>query len=310
LVLVATGGVDIRELIRRLNSLQHGERASAMLVACGPRAIPPLREFLLEGKPSTVFQPRRWAVEALAGLGATDVLMEYLGREARLEDPAVRLGEEAVESAAARLLGQWRSEGAYDFLLELSERRMLTGLIEALAEFGRAEAIPYFDRALEDDFYRPAAEEALRKMGAAARAALALSAATPLPDIEEESPSSLRRRRSVLRLLVEMGVAPEDWPTLGGLLEESDAEIVTAAARLAAAAAGPEDRVRAAERVVEVLPEAEWYLQDEVELALVELAPQSRGAVEREIAKRLASPGPARAMDSALRTLLRTQRRL
>jgi hypothetical protein len=51
-------------------------------------------------------------------------------------------------------------EDTYRFLLKLSERRLLNGLIDALAEFKNPEAIPYFERALEDDFYRAAAEKA------------------------------------------------------------------------------------------------------------------------------------------------------
>ena len=61
-----------------------------------------------------------------------------------------------MASAAARFLAAWRDEDIYQLLLKLSEQRLLNGLIDALAEFKGLEAIPYFERALEDDFYRAA----------------------------------------------------------------------------------------------------------------------------------------------------------
>jgi hypothetical protein len=56
----------MQRLIRALQSLLEGESAIDELVACVPRAIPALREFLLLGRIGSVPQPRMWAVEALA----------------------------------------------------------------------------------------------------------------------------------------------------------------------------------------------------------------------------------------------------
>ena len=47
----------IRELIESLSSLHEGELGVSMLVACGERAVPHLRDFLLHGRPSSVFVP-------------------------------------------------------------------------------------------------------------------------------------------------------------------------------------------------------------------------------------------------------------
>jgi len=186
----------IDQLIGELDSLNTGVEAAARLSELGTMAVGPLRKFLLEGKPRKVFQPRFWAVQALARLGARDVLLEYLFSERAIPDPEDRFGEEAVESGAARTLSAWPSEEMFQPLLKLSHWRMLNGLIDALAEYGRPESIPYFERALGDDFYRPAAEKAFQKLGKASCDALVVSAVTRRPSPIEESPSSLERRRS------------------------------------------------------------------------------------------------------------------
>jgi len=64
---------------------------------------------------------------------------------------------------------------------------------------------------LEFALNRPAAEEALRKFGPAARDPLLLSAATPFPNRDEETPASTRRHRNAIGLLAEVGIALEDW---------------------------------------------------------------------------------------------------
>jgi hypothetical protein len=65
------------DLIRELDSLETGEAASKRLIKCGPTAIGPLRKFLMEGKPSKIFQPRLWAIRALAGLRAKNIFYLY-----------------------------------------------------------------------------------------------------------------------------------------------------------------------------------------------------------------------------------------
>ncbi len=301
---------SITRLIGDLHSLCHGEQTVARLIGCGEPAIEPLREFLLQGRPSSVYEPRRWAVEALAGLGAWHVLVEYLLTPRQIADPVARFGEEAVESAAARELAAWRTESVFRLLLDLAHERFRVGLIEALGEFRRTEAIPVFDRALEDDYYRSAAEQALRRLGPAARPALVLSAVTPLPNAVAESTSSLRRRRSVLTLLAEMGIAAEDAPALRPLADSADPELVVGAVRLVAPFAAPGERFLLARRLLEVLYAAGWFLQDDIETCLMLLEGAARKLVDDQVRQRMHLPAEERAADSALHTLLRVQRRL
>jgi hypothetical protein len=95
---------EIQGLVESLNSLHEGELGVAIVVACGERAIPLLRQFLLHGKPSGIFVPRQRALRALAELGAKDVLLEYLVFERHIADPVVAHGEEGVRNTAARAL--------------------------------------------------------------------------------------------------------------------------------------------------------------------------------------------------------------
>jgi len=162
-----------------------------------------LREFLLQGKPRGIFQPRQLAVETLAELGARDVLVEYLKQARTITDPVVRFSEAAVESTAARVMARWRTQEVYHTLTNLASTRLLPGLVEALGEFGHVETIPYFLWALGDDECRDAAEQALRKLGDAARPQLIEAIRRPVPSAEEEIPSSRIRRRQVLRILAD-----------------------------------------------------------------------------------------------------------
>ena len=133
---------EIQGLVESLNSLHEGELGVAMLVACGERAIPPLRKFLVHGKPSGVFIPRQRAVHALAELGAKHVLLEYLDFEKDIADPVAAYGEEGVRNTAARALAAWHTDDIYEGLLKVLRKRRLPGLIETLGEFERSEAIP------------------------------------------------------------------------------------------------------------------------------------------------------------------------
>ena len=84
---IPPGEPEVSRLLARLQSLVDGPSAIEELAACGPRAIPPLREFLLSGRVASVPQPRMWAVEALARLEARDVLIEYLQAPSLVTDP-------------------------------------------------------------------------------------------------------------------------------------------------------------------------------------------------------------------------------
>jgi hypothetical protein len=305
-----TEGTAISRLIEKLNSLMEGEEAAAALVACGQSAIGPLRQFLMEGRPSGVYQPRRMAVEALAGLEARDALLEYLRSDRPIPDAVARMGEEAVQNAAAAALKQWPSDEVYEVLIGILQRRPLPGAVETLGELGRTEAAPYIIAALEDDVCRATAEEALRKMGGAAASELILAALDPRPDREWESPSSLLRRSSAARLLAETGVSQEAWTRLKPLLNESAPAILIAAARMARRAGAKADEEVIAVRLVAAISEADWYFRDEIGDVLVEIYDSARPIIEREIARRYNQPLEKRVFDPVLRTLLRVRRRI
>ncbi len=300
---------EVSRLIRELDSLNTGKQAATSLVGYGPLSVEPLRKFLLEGKPRKIFQPRFWAVEALARLGAKEVLMEYLFRDKHIADPEDRFGEEAVESAAARFLASWPDEDVHRALLKLSERRMLVGLIEALAGFKCPEAIPFFERALEDDFYRPAAEDALQKLGVMSCNTLVQSAVTPVPSPSTETSSSLERRRSAVRLLNKVGMPAKHWQILRRLIYEPDKELVVGASKLGMGVASNDDRVIIIHRLVELVSSVPWYLQEDVADMLVALEKESAEEIENEIARRTGQPENIAAVDGRLHALLRVKRR-
>ena len=300
---------EIERLVQNLNSLQEGESAVGTLIAYGQAAIPTLRRFLLEGRPGVVYQPRRWAVEALAGIGARSVLIEYLKQKRSIADAAVRFGEEPVENAAARALAaRWQDEDTFQTLLEMSRRRAQVGFVEALARFRRAEAIPYFLHSLEDDICRSSAEEALRAVGPTAIPALVESALTRLPSTEEERPSSARRRAGILELLSEMDLTQQTWQSLGPLIDDSHGGVVIAASKIAARMGDRQERMAAACRLLEVLPSADWYAAEEIGDCLKNLYDDAREILEAELTRRDSLPDAQRVMDRALRTLLRVKR--
>jgi hypothetical protein len=249
-------------------------------------------------------------VEALAAIGAKEVLIDYLKWKKEIPDPAVRFGEEPVENAAARALAAWRTDEVFEALLHVSRRRSQLGFVEALGQFRRAEAVPYFIRALEDDICRSAAEESLRKLGATAASALLEAALTRLPSPEEERPSSVRRRISVLRVLAAIELTQEFWQPLRPLISDSHSGIVIEISNIALSVGDHQDKVAAVERLLEILSSADWYAQGEIETCLVSLYQVGRDLLETELARRNALPDEQRVMDRALGTLLRVKRQV
>jgi hypothetical protein len=222
----------------------------------------------------------------------------------------LQFAEDAVRNTAGRGLSAWRDNQTFEILLDLCRKRNLPGIVETLAAFGRAEAIPCLDRALEDDLCRKAAEDGFRNLGTMARSALLFSAVTPLPDTGEETPSSLCRRRTVLGLLTEIGVEPENWAELRPLLAERDPELLVRLAQIASSAADICDRAFAAAGLVSVLPRLPWFVWKQAEEALLALAPESVPAIDAEFGRRLSNPPLVRAGDEVLRMLLRLKRTL
>jgi HEAT repeat protein len=296
---------QIQIWIDRLTSLVDGSQASAQLAGFGPAAIAPLKQFLLSGAPNGIFQPRQWAVEALGILGAKDVLLEYLAHDDPIPDPVTRQGEDAVRSTAARLLARWRTDEVFEILLSLTNKRVLPGVISALGEFRRAEALPRLEQALEDDIGRPAAEEAFAKFGAAATDILVSTVGRKKMNGEEEMPSSLRRRRSAAKILADSGFGNPFWPTLQPLLDESDPELVAHAAKLVVAAGTELDKNRAVGALLRILPAAPWYVREDAGACLEALFELGETLIEEEIARRLALPPHQRAVDNVLIILVR-----
>ena len=301
---------DVQRLVHCLQSLLEGQSAIDDLVACGPRAIPSLAELLLAGRIVSVPEPRVWAVEALGRLRARDVLIEYVEAPSRTSDPQLFMAEDAVKNAAARWLGSWRDERTFEVLLGLCRKRNLVGAIEALGGFERVDGIPCFDRALEDGMCRMAAEGALRRLGARARPALILSAISPLPNADEETPSSLIRRRTVLNIVADLGVGTNDWIELRPLLAEHDPEILVRIAIIASTAANSADRSQAASRLLEVLPRIPWHASKDAEQALLALNPESVAPLTTERHRRSSASAGTRAADEVLRMLLRLEEKL
>jgi hypothetical protein len=295
---------EIESLVRDLESLQGGSMASAALIGCGARAIPSLRRFLLEGRPRGIFQPRQLAVETLAELGAEDVLIEYMEKPLPIEDPVVRFGETAVMSTAARELGRWPSEDVFRCLMRVGLDHLLPGIMETLGTFRRTEAMPYFLWALGDDICRAPAESAIRSLEGEARPFLIDAACKPSPSREEESPSSLLRRRWVLRILGDLNVSEQDWTKLRESLEESDPEIVITTGRIGLEVAPMPDRLRAVCRLIEMLPRVDWFLRSDARAAIVEHFEIAQQAVDDEIVRRKAASEKDRTFDVILRLLL------
>ena len=295
---------EIEGQVRGLESLQGGSIAAAALIGCGPRAIPPLGLFLLNGRPRGVYQPRQLAVETLAQLGAKDVLLDYLSKPLEIKDAVVRMGEDTVRSTAARELGRWQTEDVFECLVRAGMEHLLPGIVESLGKFRRPETIPYFLWALGDGVCRSYAEEAIRNIGATAQPALLGAATTRVPTAEEENPSSLQRRRCVLRILSDWLVSGADWVNLRDLLDEKDPEIVITTARIALETASEPEKWSAIGRIIETLPMAGWFLRTEVRAALVKHFDLAREQIEDEIARRMTVDGKDQALDVVLRLLV------
>ena len=301
--------VQAERLVQALDNLRDGETAVVALVALGARSIDPLRRFLLRGRPGPVYQPRRWAVQALGSLDAKEVLVEYLTSLPHIPDPQVRFAEEVVQNAAVREFVRWPDAETTAFLLDLSRKKKLVGLAEVFGKLRQVEAIPYLDRALEDDCIRQSAEEALIAIGEQAREALILSSTVKLPVNDVEIPSSLRRRQSVLRVLAKIGIRPQDWPKLSPLIWERDPEIVVESCVLAVAAGILDNRETVAARLLAVSERAPWFLEEDIVECLLEWFEAAQPAIEAEIDHLKKLPETDWIRNERLRLLLRVKGR-
>ncbi len=295
---------EIEAQVRGLESLQAGSMAAAALVGCGSRAIAPLRSFLLHGRPRGIYQPRQLAVEVLAQLGAKDVLIEYLSGSQQIEDAVVRMGEDAVKSTAGRELGRWQTEDVFQCLVRVGMDHLLPGIVESLGKFQRLETLPYLLWALGDGVCRPSAEEAIRNMGEMALPALLDAATVSTPSPEEESGSSLQRRRWILRILSDSSVSRHDWEKLRCLLDQRDADIVIETARIALEVGSEPEQRHAVRRIIETIPRADWFLRTKARAGLAEHFEIAREQIEQEIEERMKADRKQQTLDVVLRLLV------
>ncbi len=258
--------------IEALRSLHDGDRGIVEVIAHGQEAIPLLRDMLFEREPSGLFETRRRAVEALASLGAHDVLIEFLESSPDIADPVEKLGEDAVINAAARALRNLREPRVFQLLLSLVKRRALAGVVAALSGFDRPETIPYLIDALAEDESRPEAEAALREMASLAHDALIVAALQDPTRRERESESRLRQRRSALALLAQTGVRPSEWLVLRDLMKDQDPKVMVLACQLCLACAPQVERREAIVRLRRLLPNADLPFRLDIEQCLAQHA--------------------------------------
>jgi PBS lyase HEAT-like repeat len=276
---------NIAQALARLTSLHDGYSGVSEVVTFGKAAVPALRGLLFHREPSGLFQIRCRAVEALAALRAYDVLVEFLNDHETAVDSIECLGDDAVINAVAQGLRRLHDERVFRLLLHLAQRPALTGVIDALGAYRRVEAIPALIAALEDDASRGSAEAALLKMARAARTALIISARQRRPPSGCESESSLRRRRSALKLLSLIGISRRAWLELRGLVWDKDPKLSFLACRLGLPNTRAVELQDIVVRLLSLWGGADWMLRDEIEQNLVthfdklpQIFPQYAGA--------------------------------
>jgi hypothetical protein len=279
----------IEGLVRGLSSLIDGELSMAALVAVGEPSIPVLRQVLLEGKPSTVYLPRQRVVRVLGELRAFSALSDYLLREKNIQDPELRLAEEAVENTAARELGRSQSDEAFYVLRAVAATRKLPGAVESLAGFRRDAAAPVLVAALESDFCRNVAADGIRLIRAAALSYLIESVRSPEPSRAEETPSSLRHRRAALALLAEDELDAKHWGAIEFLLYETDEWLQSCAAKIAFRLSKAEFAFRI---LIGHLDSHDWVLVYDVAQFLREHLADARELVAEELGTADASATP------------------
>jgi HEAT repeat protein len=275
--------LKIDRALSKLASLTDSGVGIVEAVACGDDAISALRSLLFQRTPSGLSHSRCRAIDALAALKAFDVIFEYLEDERQAVDPIERLGDDAVINYAAWALSRTREERAFALLLRLARRPALSGVIGALGTFGRVEAIPPLVEALEEDGSRTVAEFMLRRMGQAAREALLRSAGERKPSVDHESVSSRRRRRSSLSVLADIGLSESKCRQLKKMMEDADLKVAVLACKLWLLYAPATERMCAIDRLINLLPSADWLMQQEIDdcLGIVRITTRAASMSEK-----------------------------
>jgi len=280
----------VEEAIAALRSFQHGDRGILDVIRCGAQAVPFLRTMLFERERSGLFQTRCRVVQALAALDAYDVLIEFLKTNRTIADPVERVGEDAVINAAALALANVREQRVFELLLRLAQRSALTGVIGALGGLGRAEAIPVFLDALEEDASRHTAETALWKLGKKACPALLSTVDLKLPSGGRESESSARRRRSALKLFAETDGSRAAWRRIRHLMCDEDAKLAARACEIGLTRGSASERTDAVRRLIELLSQDDWVLREEIEAYLTIHFASAREVIAQHLNQNSHSP--------------------
>lgn len=271
----------IEHAIKRLKSLHDGEAGFSEVVGLGAAAVPALLSLLFEREPSGLHQARCRAAEALAALKAFDALGDFLRDARTISDPVERLGEDAVLSTAARSIARLNENWVYRLLVELAHRRKLNGVLAGLGAFGRKASVPILVDALSEDDVRLTAEAVLRTFGAAARRDLVAAAVDQGHDERSESESHLRKRRSALGLLLELGIARRHWPVLRALIDDEDRHIALLACGAAVEFGAATDGPRAMERLRKLKIKADWLERSRVDDLIGILSARDTGRLKR-----------------------------
>jgi hypothetical protein len=116
-----------------------------------------------------------------------------------------------------------------------------------------------------------------------------------LPSVERESESSLRRRRSALELLIEIGIPQKTWPTLRYLVQDRDARVAMLACKVCLLRGSASQRHVAIYRLISLLSDADWTLRDEIEDCLVTHFDGARGIIAEYVQNGLSPHEPLNA---------------
>ena len=254
--------------VESLLSLHSTISGEIELLKIGTAAVPVLRQFLFTRVPSGIYQPRCSAVHVLTTLHANVALRDYLTSVSDASDPIERMGDEAVVNEAARALAKSGEPWVFDFLLDLSSRRVSPGIVDALGTFDRTEIIPILVAALEEDDTWVYSATALRRLGVKAHAALVHAASTARPSAANESQSSIRKRRRALDVLANSNLSLDHSMALSKLVEEQDPRIAFLVCKICLQTPGLECRVRAVQRLGELRTNADWILAKDIDHCL------------------------------------------
>lgn len=253
-------GARVERAVARLASLHEGAQSVVDVIRFGSAAVPALRVLLFQRDPSGLCQARCRATDALAAIGAFEVLDEYLRLDHPIDDAVERLGEETVISAAARALARYHNKRTFELLLSLAKGRPLTGILIALGSFKKRETIPIFIDALAEDEVRITAEAVLRTFGSRARSYLVDAACA-----QANSESDLRKRRSALGLLGESRRRSADWIRLKPLMSSDDLETAILAAGIGLKMGNSDECRHATEVLGKLRPQADWFRRMQID---------------------------------------------